>query len=71
MLGRMLAVANQIAVDQGSPTGFGPSSLTQAASAGREVMHYMHIVAGRSRSGRCPAVVFRRFKWVPSAFGIG
>ena len=46
VLGRMLAVANQIAVDQGSPDGF-RSIINTGRVGGQEVMHvHMHIVGG-------------------------
>ena len=46
VLGRMLAVANQIAVDQGSPDGF-RSIINTGRVGGQEVMHvHMHVVGG-------------------------
>jgi histidine triad (HIT) family protein len=45
-LGRMLVVAHQIAVDQGSPDGF-RSIINTGHVGGQEVMHvHMHIVGG-------------------------
>lgn len=46
VLGRMLAVANGIAVDQGSTDGF-RSIINTGRVGGQEVMHvHMHIVGG-------------------------
>lgn len=46
VLGKMLAVANQIAVDQGSGDGF-RSIINTGRVGGQEVMHvHMHIVGG-------------------------
>ena len=46
VLGRMLAVANQIAVDQGSTDGF-RSIINTGRVGGQEVMHvHMHVVGG-------------------------
>ena len=46
VLGRMLALANRIAVDQGSPDGF-RSIINTGHVGGQEVMHvHMHIVGG-------------------------
>lgn len=46
VLGKMLAVANQIAVDQGSDDGF-RSIINTGRVGGQEVMHvHMHIVGG-------------------------
>jgi len=46
LLGRMLAVANRIAVEQGSPDGF-RVIINTGPVGGQEVMHlHMHIVGG-------------------------
>jgi len=46
LLGRMLAVANRIAVEQGSPEGF-RIIINTGPIGGQEVMHlHMHIVGG-------------------------
>ena len=46
VLGRMLAVAGQIAVDQGSTDGF-RSIINTGRVGGQEVMHvHMHVVGG-------------------------
>ncbi|MCB1957425.1 MAG: histidine triad nucleotide-binding protein [Rhodocyclaceae bacterium] len=46
ILGRMLGVANRIAVDQGSPDGF-RVIINTGPVGGQEVMHlHMHIVGG-------------------------
>ena len=51
VLGRMLAVANQIAVDQGSTDGF-LSIINTGRVGGQEVMHvHMHIVGGQEPVG--------------------
>ena len=51
VLGRMLAVANQIAVDQGSTDGF-RSIINTGRVGGQEVMHvHMHIVGGQEPVG--------------------
>lgn len=50
-LGRMLVVANRIAVDQGSTDGF-RSIINTGRVGGQEVMHvHMHIVGGREPVG--------------------
>ncbi len=51
VLGRMLVVANQIAVDQGSTGGF-RSIINTGHIGGQEVMHvHMHIVGGQEPVG--------------------
>lgn len=50
-LGRMLVVANRIAVDQGSTDGF-RSIINTGRVGGQEVMHvHMHIVGGQEPVG--------------------
>ena len=51
IMGRMLAVANQISVDQGSTDGF-RSIINTGRVGGQEVMHvHMHIVGGQEPVG--------------------
>lgn len=51
VLGRMLVVANRIAVDQGSTEGF-RSIINTGRVGGQEVMHvHMHIVGGQEPVG--------------------
>ncbi len=51
VLGKMLALANRIAVDQGSPDGF-RSIINTGRVGGQEVMHvHMHIVGGQEPVG--------------------
>ena len=51
VLGRMLALANRIAVDQGSADGF-RSIINTGRVGGQEVMHvHMHIVGGQEPVG--------------------
>lgn len=51
VLGRMLVVANRIAVDQGSPDGF-RSIINTGSIGGQEVMHvHMHVVGGQEPVG--------------------
>ena len=51
VLGKMLALANRIAVDQGSTDGF-RSIINTGRVGGQEVMHvHMHIVGGQEPVG--------------------
>jgi histidine triad (HIT) family protein len=51
VLGRMLVIANRIAVDQGSTDGF-RSIINTGRVGGQEVMHvHMHIVGGQEPVG--------------------
>jgi len=52
VLGRMLVLANRIAVDQGSTDGF-RSIINTGRVGGQEVMHvHMHIVGGQEPVGQ-------------------
>lgn len=51
LLGRMLAVANRIATEQGSPDGF-RVIINTGPIGGQEVMHlHMHVVGGQEPVG--------------------